>query len=67
MSCSNAYAGIKGGHAVVGEGHIGMEGDTDIGWGGGKKWREGEEMDGKETDMNLVVGCFSKHNLRNGA
>ena len=27
----------------------------------------GAEMDGKETDMNFVVGCFSKHNLRNKA
>ena len=65
MSCSEVESGIKGGHAVVGAGQIGIGEDQYISWGGGGKWRDGGEMDGKETDMNFVVGCFSKHNLRN--
>ena len=47
VSCSNAYTGIKGGHAVLGGGQIGLGGDTDIGWGGRKNGGRGRRWTGK--------------------
>ena len=47
VSCSEVKAGVKGGHAVVGAGQIGLGGDTEIGWGGGTNGGRGRRRTGK--------------------
>ena len=47
VSCSEAEARVKGGHAVVGAGYIRLGGDTEIGWGGGRNVGRGRRRTGK--------------------
>ena len=54
VSCSNAYARIKWGHAVLVAGHIGLGGDTEIGWGCGTNGVGGG--DGRERDRYEFCG-----------
>ena len=55
MSCSKAETGVKGDHAVVGAGHVGIIRDTDIGWGygtnGGGRDRDRDEICGQVLEQ----------------
>ena len=54
MYCSEAEAGVKVGHAVVGAGQVGLGGDTDIGWGGGTNGRGG--VDRQDIYITEICG-----------
>ena len=52
VSSREAQKGVKGGHAVVVEGQIGIGGDTDSGWRDGKnggRGGDGQDRDRVET------------------